>query len=166
MDLDAIYCPQPEIIQPFALAFTRMMFAHAGFEEEVRQLQGVVTNDPDFGEQRQNQWSAKQRPQRMAKLIEEHLGPIPEIEPIVQLLKQAIKTSHQRNVLAHGQWWRFNPKTSVMSVRSGTQWGDGRSRYTDYTEAEITTIAVTFAGLGAELYKLRRELEHNSIKVS
>ena len=52
MDLDAIYCPQPEIIQPFALAFTRMMFAHAGFEEEVRQLQGVVTNDPDFGEVR------------------------------------------------------------------------------------------------------------------
>jgi hypothetical protein len=159
MDLDAVYSPQPEIIQPLALVFTRMMFAHAGFEEELRQLQGVITHDPEFGEQRENQWSAKQRPQRMAKLIEEHLGHIPEIEPIVQLLKQAIDPCHQRNHPVHGQWWRFNPKTSLVSVRSGTQWADGRPRYIDYSEAEITTIALTFAGLGAELYKLRREIQ-------
>jgi hypothetical protein len=34
---------------PLAFAFVRMMFAHAAFGREVRDLQGAVTGDPEFG---------------------------------------------------------------------------------------------------------------------
>jgi hypothetical protein len=36
-----------------------MMFAHAAFEREVRELQGDIADDPGFGERRENQWSAR-----------------------------------------------------------------------------------------------------------
>jgi hypothetical protein len=43
-----------DIPQPLAIAFMRMMMAHAKFESEVCALQGVVTNVPYYGEQTEN----------------------------------------------------------------------------------------------------------------
>jgi hypothetical protein len=40
-----------EIPQSLAMAFMRMMMAHAKFESEVCALQGVVANDRHYGEQ-------------------------------------------------------------------------------------------------------------------
>jgi hypothetical protein len=74
--------PQPQDIPRLTIAFMQMMMAHAAFEREVRILQSSVTKDPNFGEQRNNQWSADKRPNRMAKLIEEKLGQIPETKAI------------------------------------------------------------------------------------
>jgi len=68
-----------DIPQSLAIAFMRMMMAHAKFESEVRALQGVVANDLHYGEQPENRWSADKRPKRMAKLIEKKLGQIAEI---------------------------------------------------------------------------------------
>jgi len=61
MDLDIIHFPEPEIMAPLAMAFVRMMFAHAGFEREVRSLQSAITDDRNFGEQRSSRWSAGDR---------------------------------------------------------------------------------------------------------
>ena len=58
------------------------MMAHAKFEPEVRALQGVVANNPYYGEQPENLWSAKKRPKLMVKLIEKCLSQIPETEQI------------------------------------------------------------------------------------
>jgi hypothetical protein len=158
MDLDVIHFPEPEIMRAHALAFVRMMFAHARFEREVRSLQSAITDDRDFGEQRNARWSAGDRPKSMTSLINEHLGAIPEAKPIAKLLGEAIHPCNQRNHLAHGEWTKFNRETSTISVRGGIQW-DGDPEWADYTEADILTIAITLRGLEAELYKLRREIE-------
>src|SRR5262249_35787002 len=84
------------------------MFAHSEFEREVRSLQGAITSDPSFGERPSHQWDARERPERMAKLIKTHLGDdLQETEPIVKLLSDAIGPCDQRNFLAHGEWWSF-----------------------------------------------------------
>jgi len=69
-----------DIPQSLAMAFMRMMMAHARFESEVRALQSTVANEPHYGEQPENLWPPKKRPKLMVKLIEEKLGQIPETE--------------------------------------------------------------------------------------
>jgi hypothetical protein len=51
VDPDDIYFPEAEDIGPHAIAFAQVMFAHSEFEREVCSLQGVITNDPSFGEE-------------------------------------------------------------------------------------------------------------------
>jgi hypothetical protein len=86
MDPDDIYFPEAEDIGPHAIAFAQVMFAHSEFEREVRSLQGAITNDPSFGERRSNRWKARERPERMAKLIRTHLGDdlqdLQKVEPL------------------------------------------------------------------------------------
>jgi hypothetical protein len=142
-----------------AVNFMRMMMAHAKFEREVRTLQSSVTKDPNFGEQRNNQWPARERPNRMAKLIEEKLGQIPETKAIVKLLKDARVPNDKRNELVHGTWWRFNPRTATITVRAGSQ-QKNKNQFAEYTEERILEIADAFKAFSAELYKLRRDIEN------
>jgi len=151
--------PQPEDIPQLTTAFMRMMMAHAEFEREVRTLQSSVTKDPNFGEQRNNQWPARERPNRMAKLIEEKLGQIPETKAIVKLLKDARVPNDKRNELVHGTWWRFNPRTATITVRAGSQ-QKNKNQFAEYTEERILEIADAFKAFSAELYKLRRDIEN------
>jgi hypothetical protein len=146
------------IPQPFAMAFMRMMMAHAKFESEVRAMQSTVANDPRFGEQPENLWSAKKRPKLMVKLIEQKLGQIPETEAIEQVLQDAFDPTKQRNHLAHGIWWAFDPQTASIHVRGGIQRKD-EDPFGEYSEDAISAIASRFEGLEADLYKLRREIE-------
>jgi hypothetical protein len=127
IDPDAIYFPDPEAIAPLAMAFARMMFAHAKFEDQFRSLQGAVTSDPRFGERRTNQWTARQRPDCMAKLIKKHFPEgLEEAELITTVLNEAVDFCDRRNLLAHGEWWYFHQPTLTVTVRSGTQWMKGR----------------------------------------
>jgi hypothetical protein len=105
------------------------MFAHSEFEREVRSLQAAITNDLSFGERRSNQWKARQRPERMAKLMKRYLGDdLQEAEPVAKLLSDAIGPCDRRNFLAHGEWWCFNTRTLTITIRSGTRWNDGHCR--------------------------------------
>jgi hypothetical protein len=159
MDPDDIYFPEAEDIGPHAIAFAQLMFAHAEFEREVRSLQGAITNDLSFGEQRSNQWKARQRPERMAKLIKRHFGDdLQETEPIVKLLSDAIGPCDQRNFLAHGEWWCFNTRTLTITVRSETRWNDGQPEH-QYTAREIEALGGEFKKLEIELFKHRRRIE-------
>jgi hypothetical protein len=159
MDPDDIYFPEAENIGPHAIAFAQLMFAHAEFEREVRSLQGAITNDLSFGEQRSNQWKARQRPERMAKLIKRHFGDeLQETEPIVKLLSDAIGHCDQRNFLAHGEWWCFNTRTLTITVRSETRWNDGQPEH-QYTAREIEALGGEFKKLEIELFKHRRRIE-------
>jgi hypothetical protein len=160
VDPDDIYFPEAEDIGAHAIAFAQLMFAHSEFEREVRSLQGAITNDPNFGERRSNQWKARQRPERMAKLIKRHLGDdLQETEPIVKLLSDAIGPCDQRNFLAHGEWWSFNTRTLTITVRSGTRWNDGQPEHVEYTAQEIEALVGEFERLETELFKLRRRIE-------
>src|SRR5258708_40303953 len=106
-----ILFPDPDIISPLAIMFARMMFAHAQFEQEVRILQGAITNDRTFGEQRRNQWGAKERPKKMAKLIKAHLGTIPEAREIAKMLTGCKPNSDKRDFPPHGIGWPCSQKT-------------------------------------------------------
>jgi hypothetical protein len=148
-----------DIPQSLAMAFMRMMMEHANFELQVRALQSAVANDRNYGEQARNQWTAVKRPRQMVKLIEKNLGQIPETEAIKKLLQDAIVPSNQRNRLAHGTWWSFDPRTTTISVRGGVQRED-EDQFSDYTEERILGIADAFEALEAELYKLRRNIKN------
>jgi hypothetical protein len=154
LDDQDVYFPEAEIIQPLAMAFMRMMFAHAEFEEQVRRLQRAITNDPEFAQQ----WDTRKRPKRMAKLIKNHPGLIQEKEAseIVRVLTGAIAPCEQRNLLAHGRWWRFDPKTSTIKIRGERK---GEPEWADYTEPKISTIGIELRTLAADLYKVRRDIE-------
>ena len=160
MDPDDIYFPEAADIGPHAIAFAQVMFAHSEFEREVRSLQGAITNDPSFGERRSNHWKARERPERMAKLIKTHLGDdLQETEPIVKLLSDAIGPCDQRNFLAHGEWWSFNTRTLTITVRSRTRWSDGQPDHFEYTAQKIKALVGEFERLETKLFKLRRRIE-------
>jgi hypothetical protein len=150
--------PSPEAIQPLAIEFARMMFEHAMFEQEVALLQNAITNDDAFGNQRRNQWGAKERPKKMAELIEKHLGAIPETEEIVKLLTRAQSTCERRDFLVHGFWWYYNSEKVTITVRGGS-WKDGQPQVEDFSQIDISVIAGEFIDLMSELYKRRSEIE-------
>ena len=167
LDPDCIYFPEPGIIAALAIEFARMMFAHAHFEDEVRSLQGAITKDPSFGMRRANQWSARRRPDCMAKLIETHFPDgFGEAEPIKRHLTEAIDLCDKRNLLSHGEWWCFNPRTSAVTVRSGIEWGDEGPQHVDLTANDISGIAESFKDLAAQLYHLRRTIEDRASEQS
>jgi hypothetical protein len=162
MDPRCIYFPGPKDVKRHALAFAKMMFAHAAFEREVRELQAAVTCEQGYGEKRENQWSAHLRPNRMETLIKKQLGAIPEVAPIKKFLTEAITVCDDRNFLAHGEWWCFDPDAAAIDVRGGTQWKHGRVDYRQWTAAQIDALAEKFKDLEAELYKLRRTIEQRN----
>jgi hypothetical protein len=98
-----IYFPDANEITPLAVAFAQMMFAHAAFEREVRELQAAITCVPRFGEERDNQWGARARPDLMSDLIAKHRGAIPEAKPIKSILREAIPACDDRNRARHAQ---------------------------------------------------------------
>jgi hypothetical protein len=147
-----------DIPQSLAMAFMRMMMAHAKFESQVRALQSTVANDPSYGEQPRNRWPADKRPKLMVKLIKQKLDQIPETEAIEQLLEDAFDPSNQRNHLAHGIWWAFDPQTASIHVRGGIQREDG-DQFREYSEETILAIADRFETVEADLYKLRSDIE-------
>ena len=75
-------------IAPHAIAFARMMFAHAAFEGEVRSLVDVLKpEEPSFGERPENQWMASASgTAKIIVLIMRHRGSaLPQIEQIRSL---------------------------------------------------------------------------------
>ena len=157
---DMVAFPEPEEITPHALAFARMMFAHATLEREIAALQDVIAKEPGFGEQRPNQWGARARPARMVALIMERRGCLPQTGEIEKLLKDAIDPCEQRNLPAHGTWWGFNRQTATVYVRGATRWEDAElPEHREYTAADIEAIFDKLATIEVELWQLRRAIE-------
>jgi hypothetical protein len=155
-----IHFPEAQDIAPLAIAFANMMFAHAQFEREVRDLQGTLTGKMDFGEQPRNQLrNARQRPELMAALINEHAGAIPEAEAIRKILTDAIMPCDDRNHLAHGEWWHFDPVSSTIHTRGGTQWTEGSFDHREWTLTTMSAVTEKFKDLEIDLYKLRRVIQ-------
>ena len=59
---------------------SKAMLAHADFEREFYMLQAAISGEPEFG--KDNRWAAEDRPKKLAKLIRDHLGSIPEADKI------------------------------------------------------------------------------------
>jgi hypothetical protein len=158
------YFPEPDTpgLQPFAQAFVHLMFAHAEFERRILDLMDAITFQSGFGEQAKNQWSAKDRPKLMRKLIREHqgnhVGGIPEANEIVACLQRAITPSHDRNMLAHGHWWALDVEAGSITVRATKHWPN-EEQHRDFSIMEIQEAANLFEQLEVELFFLQRHIE-------
>jgi hypothetical protein len=174
LDHDAIYFPEAEIMPSLAMAFMRMMFAHAEFEEQVRDSQAAIMKTPGrrphfFARLRGllnsgrkpdggGLGTSRDRAKRVMRLIRERPGLVEdqEAEQIVRILNDAIGPCDGRNVLAHGRWWRFHSKTSTITIRGERK---GEPQFEHYTEAKIFEIDFKLSALATDLYKVRREIE-------
>jgi hypothetical protein len=155
-----VYFPEASEVAQHGAAFVQMMFAHVHFESEVGALQDAVTKKPAFSELGRNQWHTKERPKEMVKLIKKHRGDIPQTEAIAKLLCEAIDPCEQRNLLTHGVWWHFDPRTSSITVRRGRRADcETPPEHRDYTAADIKALADQFENIRCELFKLRRQIE-------
>lgn len=160
LDPKMVYFPDADdpALLCFCQAFARMMFAHAKLEARIRELQGVVSGDPGFGEQRKNLWSADHRAECMTKLIREHLGQVPETKEIADCLIKSRELSWERNLLAHGEWWAFNPAKKFVAVRSGTDWPN-QDQHQERTVADVDRTTSALQDVEAELWALQSRIE-------
>jgi hypothetical protein len=163
MDRDDVAFPDANEIAPHAIAFARMMFAHAEFEREVRLLVDAINpKKPGFGERPENQWSASESGTgKIIILIKYHRGSgMPQTEQIKNLLNEAIRPCRDRNFLAHGTWWCFNRRTFTIEVRGGVRWQpELPPENRQYTPSDIEELADEFKCISAELHKVRQSLE-------
>src|SRR5262249_41116923 len=156
--------PDPSEIAPHAIAFARMMFAHAAFEREVRSLVDAINpNKPGFGERPENQWTASETGTgKIIFLIKHHRGSgLPQIVQIKDLLNEAIDLCRDCDFLAHGTWCCFNRRTLTIEVRGGVRWGQPElpPENRAYEVSDILKLARKFKDIEAEIYKIRRSLE-------
>lgn len=164
-DSDLVAFPDPNEIEPHAVAFTGMMFAHAAFEREISVLLDAIT-ESGFGEQHRNRWTTRERPRRIVKLIETHRGnDFPQTKQIETLLNAAIIPCEQRNHLTHATWWGFNRRTSALVVRGATrrEHPEIPPESHEYTADDIYELLEKFKVIEAELYKLRRSIEQPNL---
>jgi hypothetical protein len=163
MDRDDVAFPDANEIAPHAIAFARMMFAHAEFEREVRLLVDAINpKKPGFGERPENQWTASESGTgKIIILIKYHRGSgMPQTEQIKNLLNEAIRPCRDRNFLAHGTWWCFNRRTFTIEVRGGVRWQpELPPENRQYTPSDIEKLADEFKCISAELHKVRQSLE-------
>ncbi len=132
------------------------------FEREVASLQDAVMNQPGFAEQRQNRWTASESAtEKIVSLIKKHHGSdLPQIEQIRNLLTDAVHLCRDRNFLAHGTWWSFNRRTSIIEVRGGIRWEPELPPESHkYMVSDIERLTDKFKVIEAELYKIRRSFE-------
>jgi hypothetical protein len=164
MGPDDVAFPDPNEIAPHAIAFARMMFAHAALEREVRSLVDAINpKEPGFGERPENQWTASESGTgKITILIKQHRGAgIPQTEQIKNLLNTAIHPCRDRNFLAHGTWCCFNRRTLTVEVRGEVPSGQSQlsSESRAYTVSDILKVARKLKEIEAELYGIRRSLE-------
>jgi hypothetical protein len=164
MGPDDVAFPDPNEIAPHAIAFARMMFAHAALEREVRSLVDAINpKEPGFGERPENQWTASESGTgKITILIKQHRGAgLPQTEQIKNLLNTAIHPCRDRNFLAHGTWCCFNRRTLTVEVRGEVPSGQSQlsSESRAYTVSDILKVARKLKEIEAELYGIRRSLE-------
>ena len=162
MDRDDVAFPDANEIAPHAIAFARMMFAHAEFECGIRSLvDALKPEEPGFGERPENQWMAPASgTAKLIVLIMRHHG-LSQTEQIRDILNKAVDLYRQRNFLAHGKWWCFNRRTLTVEVRGGARWEQSElpPENREYTVADIEKLADKFKDITAELYKIRSSFE-------
>ena len=158
---DLIYFPNVEQVPDFAMAFTRMMFAHADFEEQVREMRTAIlkTRSRHGGRgKKSGLGTARDRPGRMEKLISDRPGLVEKQEAlrIRQTLVDAIDPCDQRNLLAHGRWWRFVVATSTIKIRGERK---GEPAEAGFTVPDILAIAEKLKTFAINLERVRSDIE-------
>jgi hypothetical protein len=155
------YFPQAddEAVRHFAIPFLKLMFAHANFEAVFRDLQNVVANNETFSAK--NRWIAKDRSGRMRQLMIDRACKDTEIATAHRVLADAFPLCNDRNLLAHGDWWRFDPTTGQVTVM-GDRERNGEEQRTYFSAETLTEIAERFDDLEVELWHVKRAIERRT----
>jgi hypothetical protein len=153
--------PRAENVPHFAIPFLKLMFAHANFEEVFRDMQKVVANDETFSENGKNRWTAKDRPEKMRQLMTEHGCKSDEIATAHRVLTDAFPLCNDRNLLAHGDWWHFDTKTSEITVQ-GDRPRAGEEQHREFSAETLTQIAERLDDLEVELWRVKRAIEQRA----
>jgi hypothetical protein len=77
------------------------------------------------------------------------------------VLTEAFPLCNDRNLLAHGDWWRFDPTTGKITVR-GDRERDGEERHICFSAETLIKIADRLEDLEAELWKVKRAIERRA----
>jgi hypothetical protein len=146
------YFPEAEDVALHAMAFARMMIAHARFEEQIRILQGVIAGDQSFGEQPGDQWTNRERSACMAKLIKNKLGDVegarhvadrrmcrsPWASRLAMSAKQAIRPRKMPSI---------HPRALAIAVSSSI----AQSSRWEAADRSTSWVSVSFIGISVRL---------------
>ena len=150
---------EDEAVRHFAVPFLQLMFAHANFEAVFRDLKNVLAKDEKFSEK--HRWVAKDRPEKMRRLMVDHGCKDAEIATASRVLTDAFPLCNDRNLLAHGDWWHFDPTTGEITVR-GDRERDGEEQHLCFSAETLTEIAERLDELEIELWHVKRAIERRS----
>jgi hypothetical protein len=154
------FFPEPDSpeLEPFRLAFMRMLFAHAEFERRMAELADVIALKPGFGETEAIRWFSDVRPKKFRKLCADHQSKhpngLPEVDDIARWLEKAFDLGKERNWLVHGFWWTIDPATGIDVHTVRVREEEPLSR--TFTVERIDQIAESFKDVEVELWKLQR----------
>jgi hypothetical protein len=151
--------PRAEQVPHLAVPFLKLMFAHANFEEAFRDMQNVLAEDEMFAEK--NRWFAKDRPEKMRRLMIEHGCNGDEIATAHRVLTDAFPLCNDRNLLAHGDWWHFDTKTAEITVR-GDRERAGEEQHRCFSAETLTEIAERLDDLEVELWRVKKAIERRA----
>jgi hypothetical protein len=146
-------------LRDFAVPFLKLMFAHANFEGVFRDLQNVVAGNETFSDN--NRWTVKARSEKLRRLMIEHSCKNAEITTAERVLSDAFPLCNSRNLLAHGDWWRFNPTKGEVTVR-GDRERDGEQLHTCFSSETLISLAERLDDLEAELWHVKRAIERRT----
>jgi hypothetical protein len=158
---DVHYFPQAddEAMRRFAVPFLKMMFAHANFEGVFRDLLNAVARDKTFSAKRKNRWTANERAEKMRQLMIEHGCEDAEIATAHRVLSDAFPLCNDRNLLAHGDWWQFDPTSEEVTVMGDREREGQRTSFSAETLADIAERLDT---LEVELWRVKRAIERRA----
>ncbi len=160
-DPNKTYFPRGEIIRQFAHAFVEGNARTCGFEREFYMLQAAISGEPEFG--KDNRWAAEDRPKKLAKLIRDHLGSIPEADTIRKILKDAIPAIRRIRSPCCARAARGHaavPPSSVMNLRrligfsSSFSPPEGRHPPGLWSMASLSRAASSYVGAALTLFIL------------
>jgi hypothetical protein len=155
------FLPEPDSpeLEPFRLAFMRMLFAHAEFERRVAELADVIALKPGFGETEAIGWFSDARPKKFRKLCADHQSKhpngLPEADDIARCLEKAFDLGKERNWFVHGVWWRIDPAAGIIDVHT-VRVREEEPLSRTFTVKRIDQIAESFKDVEVELWKLQR----------
>jgi len=114
-------------------------------------------NDKSYGEGIYP-WTALEQPKRMKELIVSKCGPVSQADQAEDCLHRAIPYYHDRNHLAHGEWWAFDQNAGTVTVRRGRRFAN-QDQHRSFSLYDIAHIASALSDIEVELYKLKASIK-------
>jgi len=150
-----------ERIEAFAVPFFRLMIVAAQTDHEINRVVAASTGNADH-EDEFRRGSVSNLARDVKRFVKANDGDLSEFNRIRPLLKSAKSHYLLRNSLAHGDWWRYDPKSLSVSIRQDRGYA-GEDRFREVSVTDIENAIFEFQNIEADLYNVRRKIEKKGI---